>query len=927
MQAAPPVDTVIQAVQTLYHNPDVAEKERASTWLGDFQRSIYAWQISDELLQRKQDVESCYIAAQTMRTKIQYSFHELPVESHESLRNSLINHIEVLSDPNFQVIMTQLCLALADLALQMPQWRNSASFLIQKFSSNQTHVPILLEILIVLPEEIHSRSLRLGQNRREEFSQELTESAPAVLNLLTACSETYQNDHRILGRVFKCLASWFYLQSLPTREVAGSKILTVNFQVLMNHNTPSMLHEAASDNVVAALYSMEDIEEHPELAHALYQGVMQLHEAYHMAVAEEDIDKCVNYSRIFTELAEAFLEVMVESPGRNLGDLRILGAVLDCVGHCQYEVAEITFNFWYRMSEILYKRDSQILNDVFRPYIHRLITALAGHCQLDPDHEGIPDEHDEFGDFRMRVSDLVKDVVYLVGSTTCFEQMFNNLASHQGGASWEITEAALFTMTAVAKNILPEENGVVPHVLQAIINLPPSTHVAVKYTSTRMLGQLAEWIEKHPDYLEPILSFLTDNLRIDSLASVAATSLMNLCSTCQDPMRKHFDGLLQIVQAMDSFNLSHEAGVGLLRGSAMVLSKMPLDKICEGLKQLVYVQITPLSQSLKSGEVVKSGAKGDPTIWLDRLAEIFRHTNPLVMNGEAHPCQPLIQDIWPILSSACERYQADVKIIERCCRCLRFAIRCVGMGSVVLLNPLVTQMVNIYRVHQHSCFLYLGSILVDEYGKDEGCIAGLLEMLQAFIVPAFQLLQGENGLRDHPDTVDDLFRLCARFVQRNPLAILGSSVMQSVLECAIFAITLAHREANASVMKFFRDLIHCATEKQDKDDFETRVTLVKPLLFSHGEEITKGIITACVFHLPSFMVPDQGDVLFLLMKLDRAAVCTWLETTLKSLPTQNSVGTVNATQKQLTDFHKAVTKSENQKEIIYALRDFARLFR
>lgn len=40
------------------------------------------------------------------------------------------------------------------------------------------------------------------------------------------------------------------------------------------------------------------------------------------------------------------------------------------------------------------------------------------------------------------------------------------------------------------------------------------------------------------------------------------------------------------------------------------------------------------------------------------------------------------------------------------------------------------QMVSVYQVYPHSCFLYLGSILVDEYGMEEGCRQGLLDMLQ-----------------------------------------------------------------------------------------------------------------------------------------------------------------------------------------------------
>lgn len=37
-------------------------------------------------------------------------------------------------------------------------------------------------------------------------------------------------------------------------------------------------------------------------------------------------------------------------------------------------------------------------------------------------------------------------------------------------------------------------------------------------------------------------------------------------------------------------------------------------------------------------------------------------------------------------------------------------------------------------------------------------------MLEAFTQPTFNLLTQPNGFRDHPDTVDDWFRLCARWV-------------------------------------------------------------------------------------------------------------------------------------------------------------------
>lgn len=68
---------------------------------------MYAWEISDQLLQLKQDVESCYFAAQTMKMKIQTSFYELPAETHTALRDSLLTHIQNLKDLS-PIIVTQV---------------------------------------------------------------------------------------------------------------------------------------------------------------------------------------------------------------------------------------------------------------------------------------------------------------------------------------------------------------------------------------------------------------------------------------------------------------------------------------------------------------------------------------------------------------------------------------------------------------------------------------------------------------------------------------------------------------------------------------------------------------------------------------------------------------------------------------------------
>ena len=69
------------------------------------------------------------------------------------MRDSLFNHLTILATADITVTR-QLALALTDLALQMTSWVGVVSDIIEKFKNNITTIPVLLEILKVLPEEV-----------------------------------------------------------------------------------------------------------------------------------------------------------------------------------------------------------------------------------------------------------------------------------------------------------------------------------------------------------------------------------------------------------------------------------------------------------------------------------------------------------------------------------------------------------------------------------------------------------------------------------------------------------------------------------------------------------------------------------------------------------------------------------------------------
>ena len=175
--------------------------------------------MSDEILHRKPDLESCYIAAQTMRNKIQTRFHEVPQDSRTSLRDSLIEHLLNVDEQTSSAILTQLALALADLILLMTEWNSAINETIQRLKGAKPWV--LLEVLVVLPEEVSSRLLRLGANRRNEVIEELKQNAVQVDDFLKACVSQPNAQ-----RYFKMVTYWVAQQVLKFRI---SKVFTPLF--------------------------------------------------------------------------------------------------------------------------------------------------------------------------------------------------------------------------------------------------------------------------------------------------------------------------------------------------------------------------------------------------------------------------------------------------------------------------------------------------------------------------------------------------------------------------------------------------------------------------------------------------------------------------------------------------------------------------
>jgi transportin-3 len=101
----------------------------------------------------------------------------------------------------------------------------------------------------------------------------------------------------------------------------------------------------------------------------------------------------------------------------------------------------------------------------------------------------------------------------------------------------------------------------------------------------------------------------------------------------------------------------------------------------EATRTLCGLQAEPLKALIErhrtnsSNVPIYKNTQSDPVLYLDRLASIFRNLTPVVTPGALHPCQEVATDLWPIISAACDTFAREERIMERCCRTLRFTVR------------------------------------------------------------------------------------------------------------------------------------------------------------------------------------------------------------------------------------------------------------
>ncbi|KAG6754015.1 hypothetical protein POTOM_042023 [Populus tomentosa] len=434
-------NSVKEALNALYHHPDDAFRMEADRWLQNFQRTIDAWQVADNLLHdATSNLETLIFCSQTLRSKVQRDFEELPSEAFRPLRSSL-NTLLKKFHRGPPKVRTQISIAVAALAVQVPpeDWGDGGivNWLKDEMTSHPEYIPGFLELLTVLPEpdlkkvllsyqkDLKDRNVWLGlaifitllmpllsclcfhsfqevfnykiaarPERRRQFEKELTSQIEVALNILTACLKISELKEQVL----EAFASWLRLRHgipgslLACHPLVHTALSSLNSEILSEaavNVISELIHYTTAGNSGGIPVQMP-------LIQVIVPQVMSLKEQLRDPSKDEEDVKAI--ARLFADMGDSYVELIAAGSNESM---MIVNALLEVASHPEYDIASMTFNFWHSLQHFLTKRDSYTSfgNEasiegesmrrlqVFRSPYESLVSLVSSRVQYPPDYQ------------------------------------------------------------------------------------------------------------------------------------------------------------------------------------------------------------------------------------------------------------------------------------------------------------------------------------------------------------------------------------------------------------------------------------------------------------------------------------------------------------------------------------------------------------
>ncbi|KAE9047487.1 hypothetical protein PR003_g1079 [Phytophthora rubi] len=686
---------------------------------------------------------------------------------------------------------------------------------------------VLAEFLLLLVEEADSLAER---GLRQRMQDEVDAWAPAVLDRLLpqVMHEASSGDTQVT--VLRALTSWLRYVRVDAEVVVRNPLL----HSLLGFLARDELFDASVDLAVEVVRSYA----HQKLVvQWLAPRLLSLRGAFGAAAETEDVDACLGLCRIFTEMGEAYLELLLQQHAAGNDHAALVDLLLDCMGYPDAEVADVTISFWFRLLEELQRRATPTLLTQYKPRLGRLASLCMQKLQFQEEFPSLPlDKQQDFKGFRQELGDILRDCCQLLGVDAVLQHCVNGLnqifQAPAEARSWEAVEAHLYCFRSIAREV--EKTKTSSEALDAPItlmfqHLPQfADHPAICYTSCLIVSRYAEWLRAHPASLSAQVGFLNTCVTKSAgdaryaeweVARAAASAVRALAMDCWPMLGGDIVVFYLHIEERELMVVEDQvlilegicAGVASSGDMPRILSL--LDQVMKGIGQ----RLTALFAS--------SAAKNHVQIALNellRLMAIYEYLDISKLSCEKHPLVILTEQLWPLINQMLALYRGHDELVERVCRCYKRILRMCGAEIAPLLPQLVDNLLAFYQAEPKSSYLYTASMVLKFFAHGHNPTnsaemdALFARMLFTLIETTTPIFASVKDMEARPDVVEEFFFLMERAVRCVPHVLAapvpgtapgqGRPLMTSMFSCAVAALAISHNDANKAVLCFLEQV-------------------------------------------------------------------------------------------------------------------------
>ncbi|KAJ9101702.1 hypothetical protein QFC21_003040 [Naganishia friedmannii] len=924
MASTPPVNadqatqTTLLAIQALFHDPDQQAKRRANEWLSEFQHTNEAWQTCHTLLTApKAPQEARMVAAQTIRSKVVYDLSQLPKESLLPLRDSLLQsltHFTSTSAPTgSRAITTQLCLALADLAYQLPDWTNVAAGMVDMFGNRVESVEMLLEFLKVLVEEAANPRIPLSSAEAAYMSRELLSGqTERVLGLL----EMYLSAEGVTARVqtaaFDTLRAWLQAGEIDAAMIAQTRLFQFSFDALGNIE----LFDAAVDVICDMIHETQEVEDNVQVIEMIVPKVIALRQPFDRAVHDEDDDSVRGFCRIFTEAGETYRQLILAHPDTFLP---LVDAIGICAAYHDLDIVPITFAFWWKFGQALGKRvraddrydedneagrpsgvaQSQAIYGPFLQVYANLQDSMIRHLQFPQgDNAGFTNAaaRDEFRSFRHDMGDTLKDCCAVLGASVCMKRSYDLVmaALAKGDAMvWQEVEAPLFSMRSMGAEVDPNDDEVLPHIMDMLPTLP--RHPKIQYAAILVLSRYTQWINQHPEYLSFQLNYISSGFEIqtDDVAAAAAQAMKWMCKDCKEHLVPYLGQLYTFITTAGTA-LDVEDRLEVAEAIGFVISTMPPNDAAEALQRFTQPLLQQV-QTVTAGPLLSG--KEDLTPLTEALEQIEAYIKTV---GSIEPlpssCVNTAAAVYQVLDQLIDKYYAAYSVADRVCNLLRRGLAFFPFNVLRPILPILLERLNTsFERSGHSAYVWIIGKCVGLFGDEVSALGHAAADIESAFTTSLERvtlqvrqMEAGQGASEIPDTLEDYCQFVLQYVLRSTDVIFNSSQLPNIIELALATTTLPALQSVMTALELIEDLFKYAVSPEDVAAgavLPAQLPVLQALVQQYGQKIVTMVLQGVVQDYPEDGQQAVGEIIKSICKLAPSEnVRQWVASAIEGVP-------------------------------------------